>query len=620
MASLFSLFGEIFIENSAANKAIDSTVKQAEGAAGKTGASVGAMAKNVASGAMMVASAGVAAAGALVNIGTQAAENADAIDEGSQALGVSAEGYQEWAYILDQNGMSIDSFGTSMKGLVKTMTDGSLKSSGALDSLGLSLEDLEGMSQEDLLDTVVTSFQDLPEGVDKSKLAMDVFGKSGLDMLPVLNQAAGSLDGLKTKAHEYGMVMSDEAVASGAELGDSMATLQMAGSGLMNSLGTSFVPLIQSVVDLILDNLPMIQGLIADIAPILTDALKTVVPVLLQMAEQLLPPLLDLIQQLLPFVMQFASELFPVITQVLSALLPVALQIAEKVLPIAMSLITSLLPLLQPLLLLLQPLLELTLALLTPLLDFINVLLPPLIAIITNIVQVVVPPLVEIINFVTAGVQGLADFMGGKLKENFEKFSEICGSVGKAIGDKFGAAVTNVQDIIGKLKTKFDEIVKFVKDVFSGNWKSAWEGISKIFSDIFLAIGEIAKKPINGIIDLINSFIKGVNKIKIPDWVPEIGGKGISIATIPRLKVGMDYVPGDNFPALLHRGESVLTAKEAEEYRANKGAAGNTYAPNINITINGAEQKTARELLDMINREIADATFGTGGAFQYGTI
>lgn len=271
----------------------------------------------------------------------------------------------------------------------------------------------------------------------------------------------------------------------------------------MNSLGASFVPLIQSVVDLILDNLPMIQGLIADIAPILTDALKTVVPVLLQMAEQLLPPLLDLIQQLLPFVMQFASELFPVITQVLSALLPVAADRREGIADRDESYHFSASAFAARFSLLLQPLLELALALLSPLLDFINVLLPPLIAIITNIVQVVVPPLVEIINFVTAGVQGLADFMGGKLKENFEKFSEICGSVGKAIGDKFGAAVTNVQDIIGKLKTKFDEIVKFVKDYFSGNWKSAWEGISKIFSDIFLAItGEIAKKPINGIIDL----------------------------------------------------------------------------------------------------------------------
>ena len=620
MASLFSLFGEIFIENSAANKAIDSTVKQAEGAAGKTGASVGAMAKNVASGAMMVASAGVAAAGALVNIGTQAAENADAIDEGSQALGVSAEGYQEWAYILDQNGMSIDSFGTSMKGLVKTMTDGSLKSSGALDSLGLSLEDLEGMSQEDMLDTVVASFQDLPEGVDKSKLAMDVFGKSGLDMLPVLNQAAGSLDDLKTKAHEYGMVMSDEAVASGAELGDSMATLQMAGSGLMNSLGTSFVPLIQSVVDLILDNLPMIQGLIADIAPILSDSLKTVVPVLLQMVEQLLPPLLDLIQQILPFLMEFTAAVLPIIVDLITALLPVIMQVVQMILPVLISLITPMLPLIQALIPLIEPLLQMAIAMMTPLLNIITLLLPPLIALITNIVQYVVPPLTEVISFLTAGVTGLADFIGGGLKAAFEGFQSICSTVGKAIGETFGTAVTNVQDIIGKLKTKFDEIVKFVKDVFSGNWKSAWEGISKIFSDIFLAIGEIAKKPINGIIDLINSFIKGVNKIKIPDWVPEIGGKGISIATIPRLKVGMDYVPGDNFPALLHRGESVLTAKEAEEYRTNKGAVGNTYAPNINITINGAEQMTARELLDMINREIADATFGTGGAFQYGTI
>ena len=74
--------------------------------------------------------------------------------------------------------------------------------------------------------------------------------------------------------------------------------------------------------------------------------------------------------------------------------------------------------------------------------------------------------------------------------------------------------------------------------------------------------------------DLINGFIKGVNKIKIPDWVPGVGGKGIKLPTIPRLRVGMDYVPSDDFPALLHKGEAVLTAQENALYRSVGGFEG----------------------------------------------
>ena len=80
--------------------------------------------------------------------------------------------------------------------------------------------------------------------------------------------------------------------------------------------------------------------------------------------------------------------------------------------------------------------------------------------------------------------------------------------------------------------------------------------------------------PINYVIDQINGFIKGINKIKVPDWIPGIGGKSINIPTIPKLRIGMDYVPSDDFPALLHKGEAVLTAQENALYRSVGGFNG----------------------------------------------
>lgn len=49
-----------------------------------------------------------------------------------------------------------------------------------------------------------------------------------------------------------------------------------------------------------------------------------------------------------------------------------------------------------------------------------------------------------------------------------------------------------------------------------------------------------------------------------------MGGKGFHIGTIPRLRVGIDYVPYDDFPALLHKGEAVLTASENQNYQGQK--------------------------------------------------
>lgn len=55
----------------------------------------------------------------------------------------------------------------------------------------------------------------------------------------------------------------------------------------------------------------------------------------------------------------------------------------------------------------------------------------------------------------------------------------------------------------------------FIRGVFTGNWKEAWNGVKKVFSSIVSGFAGIFKAPINAIISGINSFIGGINKIKI---------------------------------------------------------------------------------------------------------
>ena len=98
-------------------------------------------------------------------------------------------------------------------------------------------------------------------------------------------------------------------------------------------------------------------------------------------------------------------------------------------------------------------------------------------------------------------------------------------------------------DFIGKIVKNiigiFNGIITFITGVFSGDWSKAWEGIKTIFQNIVGGLGELIKRPINTIIDSINAFIRGINKIQIPDWVAGgLGGKGINIPEIPRLAKG----------------------------------------------------------------------------------
>lgn len=122
-------------------------------------------------------------------------------------------------------------------------------------------------------------------------------------------------------------------------------------------------------------------------------------------------------------------------------------------------------------------------------------------------------------------------------------------------------------DVLNAFMPVLQNIIDFISNVFAGDWSAAWDNIVNIFSGIWETMKSIFTKPLNWIIDKLNSFISYVNKIQIPDWVPAVGGKGLNIPQIPKLKVGIDYVPSDNYPALLHRGEQVLTAEEAVRYK-----------------------------------------------------
>jgi hypothetical protein len=104
--------------------------------------------------------------------------------------------------------------------------------------------------------------------------------------------------------------------------------------------------------------------------------------------------------------------------------------------------------------------------------------------------------------------------------------------------------VDNVFRTIGEywtngLKPGLEGIIDFIGGVFSGDWKKAWDGIVKAFGASFEGFLILVKYPINGAISLINQFISKINGVKIPDWVPGMGGDGVfNIKQIPYLASG----------------------------------------------------------------------------------
>lgn len=148
----------------------------------------------------------------------------------------------------------------------------------------------------------------------------------------------------------------------------------------------------------------------------------------------------------------------------------------------------------------------------------------------------------NVVSFITQLIQGWTTFYNNVLAPIISTLLDVLWPVVEKVLNQIWSVVSSVFEAIGgaiKAVTGIlDGLITFITGVFSGDWKKAWEGICKIFENIVDGLWGIIKTPLNWIIDGINGLISGINGIKIPDWVPLVGGKSFNIPTIPRLAKG----------------------------------------------------------------------------------
>lgn len=190
-----------------------------------------------------------------------------------------------------------------------------------------------------------------------------------------------------------------------------------------------------------------------------------------------------------------------------------------------------------------------------------------------------------------------------------------------ALGEFLNAFFAIVKGVWDSIKQIFTGIIDFIRGVFTGNWKQAWEGVKSIFSGVFNALLTIAKAPLNLLIGLVNALIdglnfliRGINKIgfDVPDWVPVIGGKrfGFNLKEIGKIA----YLAQGG---ILSSGTAVVGEAGPELLTMNAGRAivqpltnntSNTNYGGVTLNIYGAEGQNIQELAEIIMDEIGDAT------------
>ena len=256
---IFKLFGSIMVNSSEAEKSISNTGSKAEGLAAKLGKGITTAAKWGAG----IAAGATAAAGAMLGVANKAAETADEIDKMSQKIGLSKEAYQEWDYAMGQSGVDIGVMQNGVKTLTSLMDkakDGNASAKASFEQLGVSIYDSSGAlkSQEDMMQEAIMSLADMEDSTERAKLATELFGRAGTELEPLLNSGSAGIQELMDRAHELGLVMSDDAVNAGVKFGDTLADVKSSIGMIGTTIGTAVMPMIQTLLDWVIAHMPEI--------------------------------------------------------------------------------------------------------------------------------------------------------------------------------------------------------------------------------------------------------------------------------------------------------------------------------------------------------------------------
>ena len=654
---VFKLFGSIFVNSDEANKSISKTEKNASGLASKLGSGIKTAAKW---GTAIVGAVSAAGAG-IMKFAQDAASTADHVDKMSQKIGLSRQAYQELDYICSQSGMSIDKLKDGMKTLRNAMSGD--KNAEVFDRLHVSLIDTNGglRDSESVMWDVMNALQGVADQDEKAILAQRLFGKTSSELMPMLNGASGSIDEMKLKAHELGLVLEDEVIDSGVSLTDTIDKLKRAFSGVVTRLGASLIPIVEKVCNLIIGYMPQIQKLLGKLSPILTDFLGRIFPVLSDLASGVFPQLMALISMLLPVITNLLTALAPIVSNLISLLLPAIVKIIEKLLPPLLRIINALLPLLATVFDLISPILSLILNLAGSLLEnllkalapvieslaqFLNKLLKPFIPIIEQICDIIFKlftPLFEALSPIFTKLldssMPLLELFAQLLNDLLPYLIPVIEWLATVLSDVLGTSLNTVFGLLDSFVLILTGIIDFITGICSGDWDKAWKGILSIFWGNFNGIATIAESIVNSVVDLLNSMLSswsfifeqlGWGSIRIPKVHLQqdvsvdnnIDFKEKRMAG-GRFRSGIDNVPYDRFPAFLDAGEMVLTAHEAESYRKSKKQSEiketKTQTFNVNISFGDVQMNSDSDIervAHMVSDIFVSDIMAKGGAYS----
>ena len=561
------------------------------------------------------------------------ADYGDNIDKMSQKMGMSAEGYQEWDFIMQHCGTSME----TMKASMKTLANAASTGSEAFDQLGISQEQIANMSQEELFNATIAALQNVEDETTRTYLAGQTLGRGATELGALLNTSAEDTEAMRQQVHDLGGVMSDDAVKAAAAYKDSLQNLQTSISGLKNNMSAELLPAVTQVMDgltLIFSGGDMDAGMemIGQGIDELAAKLEEILPKFLELGSQIIMKIAEVIIENLPTLidsgMSIINELIAGIIEALPQLLEAGMQIITGLVDAT----------LQNLPMLVQVALQMLLTLAQGITDQLPTLIPAIIDVVLQVVNTLIenlPMLIEgaiqlFLGIVTGLIQALPQIIAAlptlidsiinALIDSIPLLIECGVELFLALIENLPAIIVAIvkaaPQIVQALVRGFLELAVRLKETGTKLMEKLKEGLTSMLSNLVSAAKDLGKNIVDGIWNGISAGW---------DWLKEkVGGLATGLFDAAKSALGISS-PSKKFRYL---GEMCVAGfDDGIDDLMDGGSLGaainntlGTVAANIGIgegalgtsqTFNFYDTQTSP---DAIRRKVANTmTFGLAG-------
>jgi hypothetical protein len=275
-----SMIGALRVTLGLDSAEFDTGLKKAQSNLKGAGSGFQMSAKSMSVAGMAVGAAFATAAVAIGAAIKSSIDHADELSKAAQKFGVPVAELSRLEHAANLSDVSLDQLGTGLKKLSAAMSDlaggGASKAGDAFRALGISVKNADGSlkSNTQVMTEVAGKFGDMQDGAGKTALAMAIFGKSGADLIPLLNSGSAGLKEMTDEADALGLTLDENTAKAAENFNDNLTRMGAIGKGLSTQLMAGLLPSLVSVSDVMVSGAKNTEFM-AEVSSVLNGVIKS---------------------------------------------------------------------------------------------------------------------------------------------------------------------------------------------------------------------------------------------------------------------------------------------------------------------------------------------------------